>query len=234
MDRLRNLLLRAWWLFCQTNTVCIGAALFRFRGHGMANVPRTGGAILACNHQSYFDPVIACVTLPRSITFMARDSLFRFRPFRWLIRSLHAFPVQRGTADMGAMKESLRRLKAGWILLVFPEGTRTRDGSVGTMRGGIALLAARAGVPVIPTLILGAFQAWPRDRAWPRPWPIEVRYGRALPDDIARDPERFGPALEAALAELGRHRRTAYGLALEAPGATPPALRLASRRSGSA
>lgn len=209
---------RLWWLALQSIACHVGASLFRFRAHGMHNVPARGGVILACNHQSFLDPVIASCALPRSVTFMARDSLFKILPFRLLIESLNAFPVQRGTADLGAMKTSLRRLKEGWPLLVFPEGTRTKDGSIGSMRGGIGVLASRARVPVVPTCIVGAFEAWPRSSPVPRPSPIEVRYGAPLPPDVAWDGDRVGPALESALRALMADRRHAYG-----PGGLPPA-----------
>ncbi len=211
---------RLWWLALQTIARNAGAVLFRYRPHGLHNIPPTGGVILACNHQSYLDPVIVSAGLTRSVTFMARDSLFKVAPFRWLIESLNAFPVKRGAADMGAMKTSLRRLKNGWPLLVFPEGTRTKDGSIGSMRGGIGVLASRARVPVVPTCIVGAFESWPRAAKLPHPSPIEVRFGKPLPDDIAWDPEKVGPALEVALRELMRDRRSAYGLA---PGKSLPA-----------
>lgn len=188
----------------------LGATMFRYRAHGAQHVPKTGGVILACNHQSFLDPVIAAMGTGRLVTFMARDSLFKFLPFRLLIESLNAFPVQRGTADLGAMRQSLRRLRDGWALLVFPEGTRTKDGSLGSMRGGIGVLASRARVPVIPTLIQGAFEAWPRGEKLPHPSPIECRYGAPLPNDIAWDADKVGPALEEALTQLQRDRRLAY------------------------
>lgn len=169
----------------------------------MRHVPRDGGVILASNHQSFLDPVLVAVPLHRGVTFMARDTLFRFFPFRLLISSLGAFPVQRGTADLGAMREAIRRLEAGQALLVFPEGTRTKDGRVGRMRAGIGLLASRARVPVVPVRISGAFESWPRSSKLPRPKPVTVRYGPALPPEISSDPDLIGPALEAALEALG-------------------------------
>lgn len=168
----------------------------------MQHVPQNGGVILASNHQSFLDPVLVAVPLPRGVTFMARDTLFRFLPFRLLIASLGAFPVQRGTADLGAMREAIRRLEAGRALLVFPEGTRTKDGRVGRMRAGIGLLASRAKVPVVPVRISGAFESWPRSSKLPRPKPVTVRFGPPLPPEVSGDPERIGPALEAALERL--------------------------------
>jgi len=195
---------RLWWLLLQNIARTFGVLFFRFRAFGVHHVPLEGGVILACNHQSFLDPVIAAAALPRSVTFMARDTLFKFPPFRWLITSLNAFPVQRGTADLGAMKESMRRLRNGWVLLVFPEGTRTKDGSIGHIRGGIGMLSSRAKVPVVPVLIRGAYEAWPRNSMLPRPRPIECRYGPPLPMEIAWDAEKSGPALEEALNRLSR------------------------------
>ena len=105
---------------------------------------------------------------------MARESLFRFAPFRWLIRSLNAFPVRRGTADLAAVKEALRRLKAGNVVLVFPEGTRTRDGSIGPMHGGPAAIAARAGVPMVPMVK----RFWGIVASTRRPWKATRRRSR--------------------------------------------------------
>jgi len=152
----------------------------RGRVFGVRNVPRRGGVLLVSNHQSYLDPVLATLALPREGNYMARDTLFRQRHFRRLIEYLNAFPVKRGAADVGAVKEMLRRLKGGQVVLAFPEATRTADGSIGPMRAGVILVARKARVPVVPTLILGAFEAWPRTAVLPRPHPVLVAYGEPL------------------------------------------------------
>lgn len=150
--------------------------LFRGRVFGTRHVPRTGGVLLVSNHQSFLDPVLATLAIPRECHYMARDTLFHHPTLRRVIEYLNAFPVKRGTADMGAIKETLRRLKAGKVVLTFPEATRTTDGRIGPMRAGVVLLARKARVPIVPTLILGAFESWPRTRKLPVPRPILVAY----------------------------------------------------------
>jgi 1-acyl-sn-glycerol-3-phosphate acyltransferase len=135
---------------------------------------------LVSNHQSFLDPMLAALALPRECSYMARDSLFRHPLFGRLIAYYNAYPVKRDTADIGAIKETLRRLKAGKVVLTFPEGTRTRDGRIGEMRAGVILLARKTRVPLVPTLILGAFEAWPRTSRLPRPRPVLVAYGPPL------------------------------------------------------
>lgn len=157
------------------------------RFFGMGHVPRQGGVLLVCNHQSLLDPVLATMALPRECSYMARDTLFEHPLFGRLIRSLNAFPVRRGAADVGAIKESLRRLKQGMSLLVFPEGTRTPDGRIRQMMPGLGAIARKAKVPIVPTLIDGAFQAWPRESRLPRPGNAIIEYGTAImPNEYAR------------------------------------------------
>jgi 1-acyl-sn-glycerol-3-phosphate acyltransferase len=154
--------------------------LFAGRVFGVRHVPRRGGVLLVSNHQSFLDPVLATLAIPRECHYMARDTLFHHPLLRRVIEYLNAFPVKRGTPDMGAIKETLRRLKAGRVVLTFPEATRTQDGSVGPMRPGVVLLARKARVPIVPVLILGAFESWPRTRKLPLPRPILVAYGEPI------------------------------------------------------
>jgi 1-acyl-sn-glycerol-3-phosphate acyltransferase len=162
---------------------------FRGRVFGRAHVPLSGGVLLVCNHQSFLDPVLATLALPRECHYMARDSLFAIPRLRRLIETLNAFPVRRGTADVTAIKETLRRLKAGALITMFPEGTRTTDGSVQPMQSGAVLIARKAGVPIVPTAIMGAFEAWPRTARLPRPHPIVVAYDAPIPPDQLGEPD---------------------------------------------
>lgn len=154
--------------------------LWDLKVYGLENVPRTGGVLLISNHQSYLDPMLLAVQLRRPVSFLARSTLFEKRAFGWLISRLNAFPVRRGEGDIGAVKEAIRRLKEGRVLMMFPEGTRSRDGKLGRIQPGISMLVRRAGVPVVPAAISGAFQAWPRSRKLPRAHPIRVVYGKPL------------------------------------------------------
>ena len=142
-----------------------------------------------CNHQSFLDPILMSLGLCRPMNYMTRDSLFRNPLFGRVIRSFNAFPVRRHTADLAAMKEAMRRLKAGGQVVVFAEGTRTTDGRVGPMLPGVALLAQRAAQWTVPVAIDGAFEAWPRTQPLPSPGFISVSYGRPIPREQAADME---------------------------------------------
>lgn len=172
--------MRRGYAICRIISQLLYILLFRGRVFGVPNVPRTGGVLLVSNHQSFLDPVLATLALPRECNYMARHTLFDIRWLRPIMEYLNAFPVKRDTADMGAIKETLRRLKAGKVVLTFPEATRTPDGSVGAMRAGVVLLARKARVPIVPTLILGAFESWPRTAKLPRPHPVVVAYGEPI------------------------------------------------------
>jgi 1-acyl-sn-glycerol-3-phosphate acyltransferase len=103
-----------------------------------------------------------------------------------LIRSVGGFPIQREGIGASGMKETMRRLRAGGIVTLFPEGTRSQDGSLGPIKPGIASLAARAGVPVVPAGLAGTFELWPRARLIPVPHPIRIHYGQPIfPAELA-------------------------------------------------
>ncbi len=172
--------MRPWYRLCRYFCQLFFLSFCRGRSFGVRNVPLQGGVLLVCNHQSFLDPVLATLALPRECHYMARDSLFHKPRFKRLIESLNAFPVKRGTADISAIKETLKRLKAGGLVTVFPEGTRTSDGSIQEMQPGVVLVARKAGVPIVPTMIDGAFQAWPRTAKLPRPGRIIVAYGEPI------------------------------------------------------
>lgn len=166
--------------FCRFFCRWASVLYFRLRAFGTHNVPECGGGILVANHQSYMDPVIVTVPLARECDFMARDTLFRNKAFAKLITSLNAFPVRRGEADIGAIKESLRRLKRGRLIVMFPEGTRTEDGRIGTILPGLDALARKTNVPIIPVLIDGLFQVWPRTNPLPRPGNVIIEYDKSI------------------------------------------------------
>jgi len=176
------MLYRVAQFFCQV--LCI--VLLNLRLHGVRWLPRRGGALLAANHQSFLDPVLFAAVLPRPLHFMARSTLFRNPLFGWLIHALNAFPVHRGTADREAIRKAIRLLQRGEVLLMFPEATRTPDGSLGQPRAGMSMIAVRAGVPIVPAVVDGAFRAWPRNRRLPRLTCIRVALGRPIqPQELA-------------------------------------------------
>src|SRR2546423_7964094 len=140
----------------------MGASLwFDLKSHGVQHVPRTGGALLICNHQSFMDPVFVGVLLPRQISFIAKSQLFDTPGLGWLIPKLNTFPVRRGEADVSAIKEALRRVHEGHVLTMFPEGTRSWDGNLLPIQAGVALMGERGGAPVVPAGGGGGDEALP-------------------------------------------------------------------------
>lgn len=139
-----------------------------------------GGVLLAANHQSFLDPVLIGLVANVPLKYMARRNLFAVPGFGMLVRALGAHPISRGTADTTALKTAMRLLRTGEKLLMFPEGTRTRDGRLGEFRPGVAAIAARCHVPILPVCVEGAFDSWPRTRALPRPARVAVAFGEMM------------------------------------------------------
>lgn len=169
-----------FWKF--TRMVCrpIMTLLFDLKVYGRQHVPLKGGALLISNHQSYLDPVLIAVYLERPMSYMAKSELFENKYFAWIIRALNAFPIKQRAGDVGAIKETIKRLQEGYLLNVFPEGARTFTSELGKIEPGAALVIRRAGVPVIPCVIQGSYEAWPRTVKFPKPHPIAVMYGPPL------------------------------------------------------
>jgi 1-acyl-sn-glycerol-3-phosphate acyltransferase len=154
--------------------------LFDLKVFGSHRVPLTGGVLLISNHQSYLDPVLLGVRLRRPLSYLAKSELFINPFFSWLIRQLGAFPIRQHSSDVGAMKETIARLQEGHVLTIFPEGTRTENGELSPIEPGVALVIRKAKVPVVPVVIIGAFEAWPLFRKWFRPAPIRMLYGQPM------------------------------------------------------
>ena len=131
--------------------------IFRFKIVGRENVPAEGGAILASNHKSYWDPVMLALASPRKLRFMAKSELFKNKLFGLLITSLGAFPVHRGKGDLGAIKSALTMLHGEEMMLIFPEGKRVSDEAKAEAKPGTVMLAVKAKVPVVPAYISGKY-----------------------------------------------------------------------------
>ena len=144
---------------------------------GTENMPSEGGVILAANHLSNWDPPFLGTFILRPVSYMAKKELFDIPVFSRCIVHLHAFPVKRGAADRGAIKAALTALGQGRCVGLFPEGTRSRDGDVHKAEAGVALLAAKSGVPVVPAAITGTNRIFSRGSFFPN---LYVSYGEPL------------------------------------------------------
>jgi 1-acyl-sn-glycerol-3-phosphate acyltransferase len=177
---------RLWYEFLRFPLQILATVTCRVRYWGMKNIPREGGVLVVSNHQSHLDPPLVGLACPRPMNYLARETLFRFAPFRWLILSINAIPIDREGLGLGGIKEALKRLKRGEMVLIFPEGTRTLDGKIGRFRPGFTTLAVRSQATILPVAIEGAYQCWPRSQKLPWPGIIHLRYGRPLkPEDYA-------------------------------------------------
>jgi len=187
----RSLASNVWYEIMRILAYLAGIVAFGVYFTGRRNIPREGGVLVVSNHQSHFDPPLVGMGSRRRMNYLARETLFGFAPFRWWIRSLDAIPIDREGIGLGGIKESLRRLKRGEMVLVFPEGTRTADGEIASFRPGFTALATRSGSAILPVAIEGAYAVWPRRRVLPRPGIIHVHYGSPiLPDEIEGYDER--------------------------------------------
>ena len=172
-------------------------AAARITVEGGQDLPRSGPMIVVGNHTSNADPLFVQAWLQkflgRPITFLAKEQLF-VPPLTPLLRWYGAIPVRAGGSDASAYRRGLEVLRAGGVLGVFPEGTRSPDGRLGQARQGVALLADRSGAPVLPVGISGLAAFLPRGARRPRfRTPVVVRIGRP-------EPLRLDPSLDRRVA----------------------------------
>ncbi|HUO09354.1 MAG TPA: lysophospholipid acyltransferase family protein [Phycisphaerae bacterium] len=199
--------------------------LFRLHVSGQARIPKTGGVLMVTNHQSFLDPWLIGIAPSRQIHYMARDTLFKGGFLHYLLELWNVFPVKRGHADLTAIRTAVECLQQGYIVNVFPEGTRSEDGSIGQLAPGISLILNRckSEVSILPVVIDGAFEAWPRDRKIPRFFGGRIRicHGKPIapatwrqwsPDEIAtrirREMIKLQHELHSAHAERSAQRLT--------------------------
>jgi 1-acyl-sn-glycerol-3-phosphate acyltransferase len=157
---------------------------FRFEVYNPERVPLTGPLILASNHASYLDPPLVGAGIRRDINYLARESLFRFPVVGWVLRNWNSVPVDRDGGGARGLKTILDRLLCGGAIILFPEGTRSADGSLQPARAGIGLTVIKSEAPVIPVRVFGTARAFGKKHRFPRPCRIAVKYG--LPLDFAR------------------------------------------------
>jgi 1-acyl-sn-glycerol-3-phosphate acyltransferase len=159
---------------------CLFATYFRWRVYHPERVPLTGSVVLASNHQSFLDPPLVGSGVKRDINYMARKSLFNNSIAAWALHAVNAVPVDRDGGGAAGLKAILDRLKAGGGIVLFPEGTRSKDGNLQPARSGIGLVVAKSTAPVVPVRVFGTFDAqWKRLKLL-RPPRVAIKYGRPL------------------------------------------------------
>ncbi|MBI4709520.1 MAG: 1-acyl-sn-glycerol-3-phosphate acyltransferase [Nitrospirae bacterium] len=157
--------------------------ILRSRGRlyikGADNIPLEGGVIIAANHISYLDPPLMGAATPRRATFMARKGLFSIPLLGWFIKH-YAFPVDRTRTLPSTIKEAVRRLKNGELLVIFPEGRRSETGELTEGKRGVGMVAALSKAAVVPVFISGTDKILPVGAKWLKRADIHVMFGRPL------------------------------------------------------
>ena len=188
----------ALYRFLQILLSAVYGLFLPWRLEGLENVPAEGGCIVSSNHIHARDPFYIAAHIRRHIYFMAKVELFRVKLVGWFIGKVGAFPVDRGKSDLNAIRTALRVLKEGHALGIFPQGTRSRDNERTEMAGGVALIALRAQVPVVPVYIDGPYRLF-RRTAIIIGKPIQMTdFGRRMDSDTLRQAtERIETAIWA-------------------------------------
>ena len=150
--------------------------MFKIKYVGQENLPQNGGYIIACNHQSALDPAIICAGVKRPIHFMAKQELFEKSVLGFMCKHCNSFPVRRGEGDMSAINYSAEIINKGWILGIFPEGTRSKDFKPARGKSGIALIAKMTGADVLPVSIYTSDEFKKGTR-------LTVRFGKVIKNE---------------------------------------------------
>lgn len=170
MERTWAFVLSRWLLL----TLC--KLYFRVEFEGAAHVPLQGPVIVAPNHVSYLDPIWISLPIKRPLRYMTWNQMFKVPLLGPLMRAYGAFPVNIDVGDRAALKHSLKHLRAGGGLVIFPEGGRTRTGELMPFKPGVIRLALDTNVAILPVTILGGYRAFAPHHKFPRPRKLKIVY----------------------------------------------------------
>lgn len=163
---------------------------FSLKVSGMENVPKDRSFLIASNHVSHLDPIIFGAICKHKLFFMAKEELFKNRLFAWYLRKLNIYPIKRESSDSSALREAVRRLKKGQGVIIFPEGTRSKDGKIQEGKTGISVLSAITNVAVVPCYIKGTYEIFPSGSKWLHKGKMSVYFGKPLEPLVVNHKER--------------------------------------------
>lgn len=162
---------------------------------GVENIPDEGGVMIASNHASYLDPpLVGAGYRGRPVHFMARNTLWKPGFGKWWMDSVGCIPVSRGTGDRRALTMTIRFLKEGKVVSMFPEGTRTEDGELQEAKGGIGFIIEKSGCVVVPAYIDGSYEAHAKGTKFIKPLKLKITYGKPITQE---DFQALGTGREA-------------------------------------
>ncbi|MEQ1827942.1 MAG: lysophospholipid acyltransferase family protein [Pirellula sp.] len=160
------------------------SVMFSFRTEGRHHLDVDGGGMLLSTHQSLLDPVLVGLIVNRRLNYLARKTLFKNAAFAYFIRVLDAIEIDRDRGGLAGLKEMLKRLQRGELVLLFPEGTRSSDGELAPLKPGFIPVARRSQVPLIPIAVVGAYDCLPKGAKLPTRMPIAVVVGSPIPSAV--------------------------------------------------
>ena len=189
-----------WYLLGYSLSKAIAKTFFNYRVIGAENLIEKGPCIIAANHCSYLDPPLVGIACKRAIHYLARKSLLDVPILGSILPDLNVIPVDQKNADRSALMGAIRVIRHGGAVLIFPEGTRSEDGSLQAARPGLGMIAAKTGAPIVPLCITGSYEGLPKGARWPKTGQISVLIGSPIfsqKDEQRNYLERSNAALEA-------------------------------------
>lgn len=193
---------RSFYQVIRALVVSICRTYCRMTVTGQENIPTTGSFILAPVHRSYIDTPIASGCTRRRMRFMGKDTMWKHQPLNWMLSTLGAFPVTRGSADREAIVRAIQVLKSGEPLVLFPEGERKSGPTVQPLMDGAAYVACKAGVPIIPVGIGGSERVMGKGAKFIYPRKLAVIIGEPIPVPVAIDGRMPRSAVKEVTAQL--------------------------------
>lgn len=197
-----------YWFFKATFYIIL-KVFNRLEVIGSENVPEKGGVIVAANHVSYLDPLVIGAALKRRATYMAREELFNIPVIGAFVMSF-SFPVRRGKPQPSTIKEAVKRLKQGELIVMFPEGGRSVDGSLLEAKRGVGVIAAISRMPVVPIFIKGTEKALPVGAKFLCPAKITVIFGNPIESDKEETDKQYQERISRDIIEAIKNLKVKF------------------------